>query len=85
MIASNSRQFKTGVVFMITLRNVLLSTNGLLLLLLLYQLFQADPGLHWLPYATMLYLVTDFVYLSLTFPKRRFSEYLALFRGDLQS
>ena len=65
---------------MIALRNVLLSINGASFLLLLYERVKGNEGLGWLPAAIMIYLVVDFAYLSLTFPRRRLSEYWALFR-----
>jgi hypothetical protein len=65
---------------MITLRNVLLSINGACLTLLLYEHVKGNEGLEWLPAAITIYLVVDFAYLSLTYPRRRLSEYFALLK-----
>lgn len=72
---------------MITLRNVLLSINGACFLLLFYELFRGNQGLEWLPFAITIYLVMDFVYLSLTYPKKGdFPSIQLLFRdGEARS
>ena len=68
---------------MILLRNVLLSVNGLLLMLSLTIVRSSNLG--WvLPTILIAYLILDFVYLSLTYPRRTISEYVALLTGSTQ-
>jgi hypothetical protein len=62
---------------------VLLTINGACFLLLVWALAGNAPEiLKWLATIILVYLVLDFVYLSLTYPKRPFAEYLELFRGE---
>jgi hypothetical protein len=68
---------------MIILRNVLLAANGCFLLLGVSAALGGNLTLLRVQIAIlMIYLVLDFFYLSLTYPRRTISEYLALFRGD---
>lgn len=68
---------------MIILRNVLLTLNGLFLLLGIPVALGGNVTLLRVQITIlMVYLVLDFFYLSLTYPRRTVSEYLALFRGD---
>jgi hypothetical protein len=63
---------------MIALRNVLLTANGALLLLVPAAI--KDQGTAWVLYVFMAYLLVDFAYLALTYPRRPFAEYVvALF------
>jgi|HubBroStandDraft_4_1064222.scaffolds.fasta_scaffold235630_2 hypothetical protein len=52
---------------MLTLRNVLLAINGLCLLLVLYVLVRGADELRWLPMLILVYLLADFIYLTLSF------------------
>ena len=70
---------------MIFLRNSLLTANGLFLLMGI-PFVKTTYEIGWaLPIVLAIYLVLDFIYLSLTYPQRPFREYLSLFRGEIES
>jgi hypothetical protein len=69
--AAESGQANAGVFIMLALRNVLLAINGLCFLSVLYVLERGSAELRWLPILILIYLVPDFIYLSLSFPPWR--------------
>jgi hypothetical protein len=65
---------------LIPLRNMLLAANGCFLLMGI-PVFGGSLAIGKTGIAIVLiYLVLDFAYLSLTYPQRKFSEYLDLFK-----
>jgi hypothetical protein len=66
---------------MIPLRNVLLAINGCFLLMAILA-FRGDFSIGKIQISiAVIYLVLDFIYLALTYPPRKFSEYLSLFKN----
>jgi hypothetical protein len=65
----------------ITLRNVLLAANGCLLIMGIWAIASDLALLRVLSAMAMIYLVLDFFYLSLTYPRGTISRYRALFLG----
>ena len=67
---------------MIYLRNVLLTVNGAFLLLSI-PTFSGSLEIGRIQITVvMIYLALDFTYLALTYPRRKFSEYVGLLKGD---
>jgi hypothetical protein len=76
---SNSEELNS----MIILRNVLLAANGCLLIMGIWAIPGGDVApLRVLGAMVMIYLVLDFFYLALTYPRGTISRYRALFLGD---
>lgn len=67
---------------MIVLRNVLLAANGCLLIMSIWAIASDPALLRVLSAMAMIYLVLDFFYLSLTYPRGTISRYRALFLED---
>jgi hypothetical protein len=67
---------------MILLRNVLLAINGCFLLMAI-PAFRGDLSIGKIEIGVVaIYLVLDFAYLALTYPTRKFSEYVSLLKND---
>ena len=67
---------------MISLRNVLLAVNGCFLLMAVPALGGSLTIGRIEIAIVMIYLVLDFAYLALTYPPRKFSEYVSLLKSD---
>jgi asparagine N-glycosylation enzyme membrane subunit Stt3 len=67
---------------MIPLRNVLLSANGCLFIMIIWALAGDPATLKVLGALVVIYLVLDFFYLSLTYPRGTISRNRALFLRD---